>query len=553
VGATELGARYRDDPVAALRTLPGLAYVMVNVVAAVAALVIVKAFGWTFGLGPNTSVLQVQVVQVLVAGVGSAALFRSSLFTVRQGDQEIGIGPSAILTGLLGLVDRGVDRQRALERLSRDDLEGLSFDRDYVTLTELCTGALQNPDKADAQALGELAARLRDEPGLSDAGKLDVFALKLLTLVGPKAIKAAAERVRKRRSAEPVVSDAASGPAAVGPAEQDAAWRERMALLSYVVERPVSVPGPMDAALELAWLQERLEQHHDAQQLYEELAAAVQSVPSLTDHELMVAWSRVQISAEKAAIVQGLAIVLGHQDIADRLVKVCTSPGARPACYAAALYMLAQLPETSNDQALGYLTDGLKPFDGVPHPHSTYGDIRHLLSFARARCYLAQGNTEAAAEDLALASMSADRELQIISSSLSSLLQDHLPDNQANALWRVIEPFGFVPLGKFRTPPFGKLVHLRIFPTESERVTSLSKVMSKNADAPTDDNDETRIGYWHRFLADGLKERVPLLVPDNPLRTFDLIRSDEEWRPPPSIEDGATNPVEMTNWRDEDV
>src|SRR5205807_387619 len=159
-----------------------------------------------------------------------AALFRSSLFTVRQGDQEIGIGPSALLTGLLGLVDRSVDRRRALERLGRDDLAGLSFDRDYVALTELCTGALQNLDRADAQALGELAARLKNQPDLSDLAKLDCFALQLLTLVGPKAVQAAAQRLLERRATESPEPDEAAKTDTAVPPDQIQAWRARLAV-----------------------------------------------------------------------------------------------------------------------------------------------------------------------------------------------------------------------------------------------------------------------------------------------------------------------------------
>jgi len=448
VGATELGARYRDDPAAALRTLPGVMYVTVNAAAAVAALVIVQAFGWTFGLARTASTLQVHVLQVLVAGLGSAALFRSSLFTVRQGSQEIGIGPSALLTGLLEQVEHGVDRQRALDRLRRDDLAGLSFDHDYVALTELCTGALQNPNKADAQALGELAARLKGEPDLSDADKLDCFALKLLTLVGPKAIRAAAERLRIRHSTESGDPDVTAPPAAAVPAEQAESWGEREAVLEWLVTHSADESRHLEAALELAWLDERLERYPSAAERYERLANAVGNMsPLLTDHELVIGWSNAEIALAESLLslerpLESAALIF-RDKAHDRLSGLLSQPGGQPGSYAAALYVLAQLPETSSYYALGYLTQALELVSApIESPHA---DIKSLVHFARACHYLDDGNAEAAADDLMLASESPKRDLQIISASLGSLLLDNLPDDQAMALWRVIKPFGLVP------------------------------------------------------------------------------------------------------------
>jgi hypothetical protein len=537
VGATELGARYRDDPAAALRTLPGLLYAVVNAMAAVAALVIVKAFGWTFGLGSDASSLQVDVVQILVAGVGSAALFRSSLFTVRQGDQEIAIGPSALLTGLLGLVDRAVDRRRALERLKRDDLAGLSFDRDHVALTELCTGALQNLDKADAQALGELAARLKDQPDLSDPAKLDCFALKLLTLVGPKAVQAAAQRLRERNAGEqskPVIpAKSAAAPLAIKPAPVDEAgdlgqagdWRERLNILAPLVERPVLASGPLDAALEMAWLHERLKEYQKAQELNEELATAVRTLsPPLTDHELVIALSRVQMT--QMAQHGGYLRQEMADQIHDRLIRLCSHPGGGLDSYAVALSMLARLPQSTDDEAVGYLTGALELLS--IRQHVPYRDFSSMLHSLRACLYLALGKAKAAADDLVFASESENRELQIISISLSSLLQRDLTDDQTLALNRVLKPFGFSSFAE------------QVERTEFE---------SRWAGEQVKDEDGMLLS-WYISLAKGLVKYFPDLVRDTPLRTFDLMRSGETWPPesglPLLASDTANNPITKT-------
>ncbi len=44
------------------------------------------------------------------------ALFRSSLFVVRVGGEDVGVGPSSLLGALMSVADRGVDRLRGSKR-----------------------------------------------------------------------------------------------------------------------------------------------------------------------------------------------------------------------------------------------------------------------------------------------------------------------------------------------------------------------------------------------------------------------------------------------------
>ncbi|MDA0160413.1 hypothetical protein OM076_09060 [Solirubrobacter ginsenosidimutans] len=83
-----------------------------------AAFGVIQAFGWRFGLDATASETAVATLQVIVAGLAAAARFRSSLFTTRVGNQDVGVGPSALLDTLLNAVDRAVDRRRAVERLA---------------------------------------------------------------------------------------------------------------------------------------------------------------------------------------------------------------------------------------------------------------------------------------------------------------------------------------------------------------------------------------------------------------------------------------------------
>jgi hypothetical protein len=207
IGGAELVGRYQDRPGAALLSPSGLLYVAVNATGSTLALIAAEALGWTFVLPAGSPEVGAEVAQVMAAAVGSAALLRSS-FMIAQ-DKGVSIGPVLLLSGLLKIVDAAMDRKRALSRLSGNDLHGLSFARDHAALVELCSHALRRYDLAEAQRLGELAADLQSRDDLTDADKLDCFGLELSRLVGDRALRKAADRLRDRPVLEEVQTPAA--------------------------------------------------------------------------------------------------------------------------------------------------------------------------------------------------------------------------------------------------------------------------------------------------------------------------------------------------------
>ncbi|MGA3044104.1 MAG: hypothetical protein ABSF54_25290 [Bryobacteraceae bacterium] len=142
VGGTELVSRYRDAPQTALVTRPALLYVLLNLAASVIVLAFVRAFGWKFGAtGPN-----LRWTQVMVAGIGAMAFFRTSLFTVRAGDRDIGVGPGSFLQTLREAADREVDRVRAHARGATvaKRMQGVDFQRAVQVLVPYCLALMQN-------------------------------------------------------------------------------------------------------------------------------------------------------------------------------------------------------------------------------------------------------------------------------------------------------------------------------------------------------------------------------------------------------------------------
>lgn len=188
VGAVELASRYRDRPSALLGVASAWLYVLLNAAASIAVLWIVHIFNWRFG----TSADQAAALQVLVAGLAALALFRSSFFTVRIGDQEVGVGPNLILSMLLGVADRGVDRMRAKDRSQQVTriMRGVHFARARVALPAFCLALLQNLPEKEQQELAVALEALADSE-MTDTQKSYALGLLLINIVGPEVLQSA--------------------------------------------------------------------------------------------------------------------------------------------------------------------------------------------------------------------------------------------------------------------------------------------------------------------------------------------------------------------------
>ncbi|MFA1549774.1 hypothetical protein [Actinomadura chokoriensis] len=201
IGLAELVARYRDKPFSALLSPGGLLFVFINASASIVALIAVTAADWTFGLPATTPPASLVVVRVIAAGLGSAAVLRMSFAPANS--KVGGTGPAFLLNGILRIADGELERKRALSRLSHNDLAGLSFERDHAALAELCCHLMREFDLSEAQRLGGLAAELSSRDDLTDADKLDCWGLELTRLVGERALRQAARRLRDRPREEP--------------------------------------------------------------------------------------------------------------------------------------------------------------------------------------------------------------------------------------------------------------------------------------------------------------------------------------------------------------
>jgi hypothetical protein len=117
VGIVELLARYRDKPSAVFQSFGAWLYIGVNAVGAYTALVLLDIFGGDL-LGSTLDAKRA-AIRILLAGFGSLAFLRSSLFKLRVDQADVQVGPALVLDTLLAVADRGVDRNRASYRADK--------------------------------------------------------------------------------------------------------------------------------------------------------------------------------------------------------------------------------------------------------------------------------------------------------------------------------------------------------------------------------------------------------------------------------------------------
>jgi len=209
VGAAELVSRYRDAPARAVYNLPAAIYIALNLAASIAALAIIHVYGWTFGVnGPAAQ----RWAQVGIAGTSAMALFRTSLFTLRAGDHDIGIGPSTFLQIFREASDRAVDRLRAKARGDQvgELMTGIDYDKASQGLPPYCLALMQNVPDDDQVKLKDSIVLLNNA-AIDPAIKVRILGLQLMNVVGPNVLLAAVDALHDEMQAAETTKAGAKG------------------------------------------------------------------------------------------------------------------------------------------------------------------------------------------------------------------------------------------------------------------------------------------------------------------------------------------------------
>jgi hypothetical protein len=205
LGTAELISRYRDAPWRALRTLPALLYITINVCGSLGAYGLAKVFGWNINLGDAKSPAAAEWTLVLVCGLSAMALFRSSLFVRRIGDRDVGVGPSSFLQVFLTAADAEVDRQGAVFRATAITriMQDVDYARAFDALPPYCIALMQNLSD-DAQRDLRKALELLNKDPMPPELKTRVLGLELVNVVGvavlEQAVHSLGDKIRFPRS-----------------------------------------------------------------------------------------------------------------------------------------------------------------------------------------------------------------------------------------------------------------------------------------------------------------------------------------------------------------
>jgi len=193
VGTGELIARYRDAPFRALGNVAAIAYILLNAAASALAYEFVRALHIVGTAGADDAVNS-GLWEVLAGGFGAMAVFRSSLFTVRIGDTDVGVGPAIFLQVLMGATDRACDRSRAAPRSAaiKAIMTGVEFQKAAAALPAFCFGLMQNVSSQEVRDLSSTVAELRRSE-MDDLSKTYSLGLALMNIVGERVLRQAVD------------------------------------------------------------------------------------------------------------------------------------------------------------------------------------------------------------------------------------------------------------------------------------------------------------------------------------------------------------------------
>lgn len=193
LGIAELISRYRDEPEAIFRLFASYLYIFFNVLIGISALYaiqIIEPAGLTTTAGdPTAEQLKVSFYQVLVAGFGGAAFFRTAIAKTKVGDMEIGVGPSFVIDTFLGTTDRSIDRRRAQHRTFTvpEKMRGIPPQFAAVDLTDFCVTAMQNLPAEQEKTLKTRTASYASSQ-LNDNVKSMLIGFAITEYVGPNVL-----------------------------------------------------------------------------------------------------------------------------------------------------------------------------------------------------------------------------------------------------------------------------------------------------------------------------------------------------------------------------
>lgn len=187
VGLTEIASRYRDEQVKAITSPDGLVYILFNGAISTYALILI----WHFKDNPAFATLTKNPLgAAIAAGFGATAIMRTRLAVIKGSDgKDVSIGPDIVLSLLMTMIDRRIDRWRSLRRqqiIARrfDDLKALGSIDDA---SEYLLGSLisfQNISEADKKEVNDQVQQNKSAGVRDPYIQLTTLGYIFLTVIG---------------------------------------------------------------------------------------------------------------------------------------------------------------------------------------------------------------------------------------------------------------------------------------------------------------------------------------------------------------------------------
>ncbi len=190
--AVELGSRYKDEPLIAVTSSPGIFYMISNAVICCFGLYIILVFGLSVEIDDSFPLATQRTADVLYASLGSFFIMRSSFLKLGNDANQLDFGLNIVLKKLLEMVDRQVDRYRAQQRSS--DITRMLADVEYSDVTgklkEFCLQIMQNLPTEERDKIMDEINKITILKACDETKKLSA-GLILYTVVGRKVMTAA--------------------------------------------------------------------------------------------------------------------------------------------------------------------------------------------------------------------------------------------------------------------------------------------------------------------------------------------------------------------------
>lgn len=208
LAAIELSTKYKDDPASVLASSPGLLYLGINGLLCIFSLFLMEIFDLGIQLEDPSQELAQRTMDVLQASLASFFVMRSSFLKLGH-DSQIDLGLNSVMKKLLEIVDREVDRVRAVKRSK--DITTLFQDVCHTNtryIFDLCLSVMQNVSTGEAAQIQRKLDKLESYIGSESKSLMDLngmqleIGLELYNIVGISVLRSAVEDLKLIKSAK---------------------------------------------------------------------------------------------------------------------------------------------------------------------------------------------------------------------------------------------------------------------------------------------------------------------------------------------------------------